>query len=168
MIVQKSAVIVDFMWRYRLDRIWAPEKGTVAFVMLNPSTADAEQDDATIRRCVGFAQDWGYGHLAVVNLYGFRATDPKELKEWIATDEGWAIGRDNGRHVIEVCLQAQTIVAAWGANAPEKRVEAVRATFRALGVRIDCLGYTKSGQPVHPLRQPKNAMLRKYMWERDA
>jgi hypothetical protein len=66
-------------YRYRLWRRWA-DGPTVLFVMLNPSTADADVDDPTIRRCIGFARSWGAGALEVVNLYAWRATQPAELK----------------------------------------------------------------------------------------
>ena len=65
-------------YRYFLARDWG-NGPRVAFVMLNPSTADAEKDDATIRRCVGFAKLWGFASLGVVNLYGFRCTSPSRL-----------------------------------------------------------------------------------------
>lgn len=162
MIIRKSAVIVD-QWRYRLDRIWEPHKGVCTFVMLNPSTADAEQDDATIRRCVGYTRDWGLGHLVVVNLYAYRATHPRDLKRKIAEDMADAIGPDTGRHVVDALREATVVVAAWGAHAPNRQVEAMRATFQALRLpRVNCLGLTRSGAPVHPLRQPKDAPLLAY------
>jgi hypothetical protein len=52
-------------YRYRLERQWDSEKAKVAFLMLNPSIADACQDDPTIRRCIGFARAWGHGGLIV-------------------------------------------------------------------------------------------------------
>ena len=165
--MQKSAVIVDHFWRYRLDRIWDLDgKGTVAFVMLNPSTANAEHDDATIRRCVGYAKTLGYGHLVVVNLYGYRATNPKDLLRQIAEDEGFAIGAGNDAHVLAALQEANLVVAAWGANAPASRVEAMHCTFRALRSTVFCLGWTRKRAPVHPLRQPREAPLSLY-WQGD-
>ena len=59
-------------YRYRLSRIWDDKKPLVLFIMLNPSTADAEQDDPTIRRCIAFAKNWGYGGFMAGNLFAFR------------------------------------------------------------------------------------------------
>ena len=69
------------LYRYSLTRKWEAWKGTVNFIMLNPSTADAQEDDPTIRRCIGFAKAWGYGGIVVTNLFAYRATNPKELKK---------------------------------------------------------------------------------------
>ena len=69
----------DRRYRYELSRIWDAALPPVLFVGMNPSTADEEQDDPTIRRCIRFARDWGYGGLLMGNLYALRATDPQEL-----------------------------------------------------------------------------------------
>ena len=76
--MMKGAVISDCKrYRYRLWRIWNGSQSRLVFVMLNPSTADGEQDDPTIRKCVGFAERLGYGGIEVVNLFAWRATDPR-------------------------------------------------------------------------------------------
>src|SRR3546814_16904510 len=62
-----------------LWRIWDDTKPQCMFIMLNPSTADADLDDPTIRRCIGFAKSWGYGGLQVCNLFAYRSTEPREL-----------------------------------------------------------------------------------------
>ena len=66
-------------YRYTLTRVWSLERGLVLFVGLNPSTADAERDDPTVRRCVGYARRWGFGGVLVANLFAYRATDPRDL-----------------------------------------------------------------------------------------
>ena len=66
-------------YRYALWRRWAPGDDYVLLVGLNPSTADHRRDDPTIRRCIGFARDWGYSGLCVANLFAFRATYPRDL-----------------------------------------------------------------------------------------
>jgi hypothetical protein len=144
---QRSAVISDCgLYRYRLDRRWAPGP-TVAWIMLNPSTADADTDDPTLRRILAFSRGWGFGALRVVNLYAYRATEPADL--WRAADP---VGPDNDRH-IAAAVSCVEVVAAWGANARPDRIAAVLALIaRAPGAgRVHALAVTKSGQPRHPL-----------------
>jgi hypothetical protein len=144
----------DGYYRYRLWRRWAPRnngQGHVVFVMLNPSTADANDDDATIRRCIGYGKRWGHGGLEVVNLFAFRATDPKALR-W---NGGVATGDPtNLETIVDVCSKNGPIVMAWGANADRHRdrVVDVETQLRRLRVPLHTLGLTTRGQPLHPLR----------------
>ncbi|GGX02122.1 DUF1643 domain-containing protein [Streptomyces chryseus] len=134
-------------YRYRLTREWS-DAAPATFVMLNPSTADADQDDATIRKCVRYAQRWGLGSLVVVNLYAYRATLPRHLP-----DGPEAIGPDNDGWLSQAALDALDsggpLVAAWGAHATEQRVADV-LTLPGMG-RLKCLSVTRGGQPGHPL-----------------
>jgi hypothetical protein len=114
--------------------------------MLNPSTADAESDDPTIRRCTGYRDAWGFSELLVLNLYGFRATDPEELKA-----RHYPPGPDNGDHWRGQMPLADLVICAWGANAQEHQVEYFRRVAARLGVPLYCLGVTANGQPRHPL-----------------
>ena len=66
-------------YRYSLTRIWDESKPKVMFIMLNSSTANANNDDPTIRRCINFAKAWGFGDLYVCNIFAYRATNPQEL-----------------------------------------------------------------------------------------
>lgn len=122
------------------------ERGTALFIMLNPSTADAEQDDPTIRRCRRFAKDWGCNGLTVANLYAYRATDPSEL--WLADDP---VGPDNDRQLADLAREYSEAICAWGANAKPERVQQVVEIFQKAGAKLWCLGMTKSGAPRHPL-----------------
>jgi hypothetical protein len=69
----------DETWRYELRRVWDPTRPSMAFVGLNPSTADARHDDPTVRRCINFAKRWGFGGLIMLNAFAFRAADPREM-----------------------------------------------------------------------------------------
>ncbi|MDH4555683.1 DUF1643 domain-containing protein [Pseudomonas sp. BN417] len=122
------------------------EKGTALFLMLNPSTADATEDDPTIRRCRNFARAWGCNGIAVANLYALRATDPAEL--WKHPDP---VGPDNDWRLKSIAREYTDIVCAWGANARSDRVTAVTSILTAAGGRLWCLGTTKDGHPRHPL-----------------
>ena len=141
-IKRRAILSPDGMYRYRLDRSW-DEGPTVLFVMLNPSTADGMEDDPTLRRCIGFAQEWGYGSLMVANLYAFRATDPTELKT--AADP---IGPDCSFYLRQCLSEASLVVAAWESNAEPDRAAEVLAQ---LGPDPRALGWNKDGQPKHPL-----------------
>lgn len=135
------------LYRYWLTRTWDQSRPPACFVMLNPSTADAERDDPTVRRCVGFAKRWGWGGLAVVNLFAFRATSPKDLKR--AQEP---VGPDNDRHLLEFARRAGVAVAAWGAHGAHLgRAREVVALLRGAGVALHCLGTTADGSPRHPL-----------------
>jgi hypothetical protein len=134
-------------YRYDLLRRWA-DGDPLLFVMLNPSTADADVDDPTIRRCIGFARREGYGALWVLNLYAYRATDPKSL---LTCGDPVGPGNDNmlRAHLRSSVGVGRPIVAAWGANAQADRVEHVLNLCPDADWR--CLGTTKDGHPRHPL-----------------
>ena len=92
-------------YRYSLWREWDARAPAVAFVMLNPSTADAARDDPTIRRCASFARSWGYGSLEVVNLFAYRASEPKRLRQ---TPD--PIGPANDDYLVDAADRVQTVV----------------------------------------------------------
>lgn len=154
---QKSAIIsACSQYRYLLTRtgttadlIDQRDRGTVLFLMLNPSTADASVDDRTIRRCRGFALSWSYGSLAVANLYALRATNPKDL--WLHHDP---VGPENDAWLAQLAAQHTDIVCAWGSNAKIDRVNDVVGLLE--GARLWCLGTNKDGSPKHPLYIPSN------------
>lgn len=127
-------------YRYRLDRRWADGRA-MAFIMLNPSTADADKDDPTIRRCIGFSKREGCGALIVGNIYAFRATKPADL--WKAA---FPVGPDNHRALSEIADAADIIVCAWGDQGTGPTPDALR------GHDLWCLGRTKNNYaPRHPL-----------------
>ncbi len=135
-------------YRYRLGRRWDAGAGRACFVMLNPSTADAERDDPTIRRCIGFAQRWGYSSLEVVNLFAFRATNPAALR-----DAGDPIGADSDRFIEEAASGSDRVVCAWGADRfaqASGRATDVLAILKGCS-EARCLGVTSEGHPRHPL-----------------
>lgn len=151
-----SAVMsADQQYRYRLTRdIALSTKGTVCFVMLNPSTADAVENDPTIRRCIGYAQLWRH-NLEVVNLFALRSTD---LDALYGCSEAVAIGPENDRHIIEAAQAADLVVCAWGIHGVlHSRGRRVIELLRAAGVIPTALGLTKDGHPKHPLYLPKTA-----------
>lgn len=132
-------------YRYCLWREWDRTNPRYAvFVGLNPSTADEVDDDPTIRRCIDYAKRWGYGALCMVNLFAYRATQPKLMKEHVAP-----VGDDNDFWLLEVVKDAEVVVAAWGTNGTHRGRD--KAVMRLLAGRLSCLDKTKEGQPKHPL-----------------
>jgi hypothetical protein len=134
-------------YRYSLTRMWGEVMPwrTVTFVGLNPSTADAEVDDPTIRRCVGFAMRWGFTRLFMANLHAFRSTDPKGLLR-----VGDPVGPGNFNAVQRMLLQSELVVCAWGANHLHADAEKLASWVRSRA-EAHHLGLTKGGSPKHPL-----------------
>ncbi len=136
-------------YRYALWRTWDVATPYVLFVGLNPSTADESSNDPTLIRCMTFARDWGYGGVCMANLFAFRATDPKVMKG--AVDP---VGRNNNRWLKRLSREAGLVVAAWGNDGTylDRSTE-----VRRLLAPMHCLKINASGEPAHPLYQPKSA-----------
>jgi hypothetical protein len=134
-------------YRYDLWRRWIGGEGYAMFIGLNPSTADEVQDDPTVRRCINYAKAWGYAGLCMTNLFGFRATDPRDMKA-----EPEPIGADNDATLCARAKDAGVVVAAWGVHGAHiGRADTVRGMIPGL----HCLRVTKEGCPAHPLYLPK-------------
>jgi hypothetical protein len=174
--IDKGAVISKCgCYRYRLWREWrgphdpkhwswsigVPRFGTpkaCVFVMLNPSTADGRYDDATIRNCVGLAQAWSYERLEVVNLFAYRATDPRQI---MALDLDTAVGPDNRDWVEKTLENAGLVICAWGNHGSYLGQDQTMLGWLD-SVKTFCLGLTSSGNPRHPLYMPRDLVLRRF------
>jgi len=142
-------------YRYRLVRRWA-EGPTCGFVMLNPSTADAEKDDPTIRRCLAFARREDCGGLIVVNLFALRSTSPAALYSH-PYPHGPAEVAETSQAIAEMDGPA---ICAWGAHAAAvSQASLMLDMIRANGKVPMCLGKTKDGHPRHPLYVKADAPL---------
>ena len=167
-------------YRYTLERDVRPDQrltealgavepsGTVCFVMLNPSTADETEDDPTIRKCIGFAQRWHFAKLTVGNLWPYRATSPKDLFNCDDPDPSAGYydngiapgGGDNDDALWDLFEEADQVICAWGAHAPRMwrlgyfGPDIEYMLSQDFSPPAMCLGYTKSGQPRHPLMLP--------------
>ena len=132
-------------YRYALWRTWGPGDGHVMFIGLNPSTADETRDDPTIRRCIGFAKKWGFGGINMLNLFAYRATDPKDLKK--AADP---IGPKNNDYLTMYLDAGGMSIACWGVHGGY--LDRGRQVIDLLVIdNLQCFGLTKNGQPKHPL-----------------
>lgn len=139
----------DGKYRYALWRDWNAMQPRLTVVMLNPSTADANHDDPTIRRVRGFAQREGFGGMEVVNLFAYRATDPRQLD---TVDD--PVGPENHGWLAAYLGQANTVLAAWGASALDRpRGYAMIGFVHSIATRrpLQHLGLTGAGEPRHPL-----------------
>jgi len=153
MTIKEAILSKNRLYRYVLSRQWDLNKGTCLFIGLNPSTADENEDDPTLRRCVNFAKEWGYGKYVMLNLFAYRSTDPSELKR-----QAKPIGYKNNFHIKEQCNKAELIVIAWGNHG--SLLERDKQVLKLLkNYPIYCFKVTKQGQPAHPLYQPKTAKL---------
>lgn len=140
-------------YRYKLTRRWA-DGPLAVFIMLNPSVADAFQDDPTVRRCIGFAKREGAGAFTALNLFALRSTDPAALRT-----HPDPIGPCNDEFIRTYTYCAQLVIAAWGVHGSlgdqgRKVVEMLHGRTSLL-----CLGVTKDGHPRHPLYVPGDAPL---------
>lgn len=138
-------------YRHLLIRKWDRKPTVITFCMLNPSTADHVQDDPTIRRCINFAKRESFGALHVVNLFGYRATNPAELRR-IEDPEGPQNFDFVRAAMLAANLHQMPFVCAWGSQ-PIARENAARvySVAEKIGLPLMCLGTSKGGYPKHPL-----------------
>ena len=118
--------------------------------MLNPSTADEVKLDPSCTRARNYAEQWKFGALVVTNLFGWRATDPDDMKA--ARDP---VGRGNDAAILAAARSAGLVVCAWGNHGLHlDRAQYVIARLRKAGVKLHVLRLNDSGQPAHPLYLP--------------
>jgi len=151
----------DRKYRYALFRIWDPSERMIVFIGLNPSTADETVDDPTIRRCINYAKAWGYGGLVMLNVFAYRATKPNEL---LHVED--PVGPENEVWIQVYSSWTKKIILCWGTHG------ALHWQGRKIYKQLDrtkcwCFGYTKGGEPKHPLYQRKDAVLIPFHLEAD-
>lgn len=144
-------------WRYWLERRWngaGVDAPMVVWCGLNPSKADAKRDDPTIRRMMGFTEGWGFSRFVVLNLYAYRATDPREL-DGLTLDQ--LQGPAQHLQLTHWLTDANTriVVCCWGAG----RFKCVPIPYAITATPRYALGLTASGEPKHPLYLPANSTL---------
>lgn len=139
-------------YRYRLERTLAMEGPVYAFFGINPSTADASVDDATVRKWIGFCKRWGASRFIVGNVFAYRATDVREL----VNDPAPAFSIEHQKSLRQIAADADILVPCWGnkSKAPkdlQHHFGGVLHLLRQTGKPIMVFGLTKSGDPKHPL-----------------
>lgn len=139
-------------YRYELRRAWGiNHTDPLSFVMLNPSTAGAEHDDATIRKCIKFAKTWGYGGIVVVNLFAFRSTDPSILPSLADP-----CGPNNTRYLADAMKSSDKVICAWGKHGGLRGIGplVLRWMHSVYPGRVHALKLNKDRSPMHPLYIP--------------
>lgn len=144
----KGAILSECKeYRYELWRIWDDQKPKVLFIMCNPSTADADKDDPTIKRCIGFAKSWGYGGIYVGNLFALRSTNPKAL-----LNRANPVGKYNVLHIYQMLQKCKIVVTAWGNGKIVEKIFSERPDYKPLnGILPYYIDLAKDGTPKHPL-----------------
>ena len=134
-------------YRYLLERRWT-DGPLCVFVGLNPSTATADFDDATVRKCAALAKSWGFSGMTMANLFAVRCRYPQ-----ILSTHRDPIGPENDRFLLPAIDQAHTVVAMWGNHGLTSYRQSARRDQYVLSLRDDlqCIGITKHGAPRHPL-----------------
>ncbi len=147
-------------YRYSLERTWDKSKPKILFIMLNPSTACADFDDPTIRRCVGFAKSWGYGGLMVGNLFALRSTNPKNL-----LNSADPIGNLNKEYLDKMYKTCEKVVCAWGNSRIVKKLgDKFGNEYKPLkGIEnLHYIDLCNDGTPKHPLYLKSDLELKEY------
>lgn len=147
----------DHTHRVYLWRKWKKEGPWVMFIGLNPSTADERINDPTVRRCMGFAERWGYSGMFMCNVFTLVSTDPKKLNTEVPITTGAHLAMKVIRN------KCEKAIACWGnlvtqVRAGEGQIERIVNDLSPL----HCLGMTKQGYPRHPLYVPYSSQLIEY------
>lgn len=139
----------DGFYRYTLARAWGPRPLGVLWIMLNPSTATAEEDDPTLRRCQAFTRAWGYDRLVVANLFALRSKNPVALRrahDPVGPDNDWTLQQ------LLAGVDSALVIAAWGTNGGLRwRDAAVISMANRAGRTLHALELSAAGRPKHPL-----------------
>lgn len=154
--LRKAYFDEDKIYRYLLYRKWGPSTKKIAWIMLNPSTADETLDDPTIRRCIGFAKQFDADELDIVNLFAYRSTNPKNL--YTAEDP---IGKENDSYILKSLESSSIIILGWGNHGKllNRSDEVVSKLLKPYRDKVFALKVLKNGEPGHPLYIPYSAEL---------
>ncbi len=151
----EAVISGDGKYRYSLSRTWGSDGKVVTFIGLNPSAADAKQNDPTVLKCIRFAKSWGATKLLMVNLFAYRSSNPRDL--WRVANP---VGADNDGWILRTVEEADIVVAAWGNNGSYiGRANEVAKRFHG---QLRALRVTKQGMPGHPLYIPAETKLIRY------
>lgn len=152
--MKSGAVISECgQYRYRLERELASTGPVYAFFGVNPSTADATVNDATVKKWIGFSKRWGVSRFIVGNAFPLRSTDVRGLA---MAPHNLEAERDNLRHILQMADEADVLVPCWGDRkkvppSMHKGLDDLMVALVGTGKPVMHLGVTKGGDPRHPL-----------------
>lgn len=164
---RSAAISACGRYRYRLDREWDPERGRIYVCLINPSTADASEDDATLRGLVARSKKLGFGSVAVWNAFAIRSSNPADI---YAADD--PVGPQNDEYtkaILSECRErnAQCLVG-WSRHGKHlARADWIVSTANTLGVSLSCLAVNADGSPRHPLYVKHDAPLIRWLGQTD-
>lgn len=162
----------DGRYRYQLGREWDASKYKALFIGLNPSTADAYEDDATCKKWIGFCKTWGLGGFVVGNLFALVETHSEELRRRVRAGLRLEVLGEQNDHFVSELLSlsdVRHVIPCWGAGVPRELsyrmhdMKILIQTHRGM-LRPECFGLTKDGQPAHPLRLSYSTRLQRLGW----
>lgn len=123
------------------------EKWRIMWIGLNPSTANAEHLDNTLRRIRWFSDKWGFRSFVMTNLFAYRATQPRDML--LQTDP---IGPENNLLLASEVMFAEMVIACWGTHGSHLARDA--SVRKLINAPLFCLGVNGDGSPKHPLYVP--------------
>ena len=151
MMTRSAEFSEDQTYRYKLGRIWEPTKNKILFIMLNPSTEDAEDDDKTIKKLLEITKKWGwannYGGFYVGNLYPYCSSRPSDLRDIQIPDE---IHAKNIKSIEEMASESSIVVYAWGTKGPNERQMPPVWLRNIADPHAYCINISMRGVPMHP------------------
>ncbi len=156
MVYETGSAIFNNRWRYNLTRESSFSRLKCTFVMLNPSTATATEDDATTIRVCRLVMGLGFGRYEAVNLFALVSSDPRDLRDCVDP-----VGPSNDEYITRACKDADKIVVAWGNGGRYLDRDSVVLAMLSQ-YSLWCLGLTKLGCPRFPLYLSKSTPLRKF------
>ena len=150
-LIQKDIFESECVWagqnkeyRYVLRRVWDSSKPKIAFVGLNPSVANEQADDNTVRKCINIARRDGFGEMVMLNAYAYCSTNPRGLDY-----QPDPKGELNDKYIVQECKTSSKIVIAWGSHVSDERHNTLLKLLESFS--LWCFAKNKDGKPKHPL-----------------
>lgn len=146
-------------YRYRLDREWDRGLGNLYAGLINPSTADAYEDDATVRGLVARAKKLGFGSLTIWNAFAVRSSNPADIYQH--TDPVGPLNNHFIKEILEECKSGDAACfVGWSHHGNHLgRADKIVSLAKEVGVPLYCVGVNADGSPRHPLYVRHDAVL---------